>query len=297
MTGLSVVIPVYNEERAIADTVRQVKEKLAQFPSISFEIVCVNDGSTDRSREILQSISNIVFVDLPTNRGYGAALKAGLRRVKNEWILILDADGTYPLEELDKLIECIRPELDMVVGSRYGIGISSHPFKRLARWILRRLVFILTKRMVPDLNSGMRIFRTSLYDEFAHILPMGFSFTTTLTVASLYSGYQVDYVPITYNLRIGKSNIKPVRDFLGFTMLILRIATYFEPLSLFMRFAIGLFLIGAAFGIRDILVVHHIGSLAVLLMVSSVQVLATGMIADVVVRRSSHSPRPQVPRA
>jgi hypothetical protein len=179
----------------------------------------------------------------------------------------------------------------MVVGARRGPGISKYPWKRLARWILRRLVWSLTGTMVPDLNSGMRIFRSHIYREFNNLLPTGFSFTSTITVASLYSGYKLKYIDINYDKRVGESNIKPVRDFFGFTILILRIATYFEPLKFFVPLSMFLFIAAILRGIRDVVVTegHGIGSLAVILMFFGFQMLVTGILADVIVRRTKVS--------
>jgi len=173
-----------------------------------------------------------------------------------------------------------------VVGARYGKGISVNPFKRAARWILRKMVHVLTGVMVPDLNSGMRVFKKKLYEEFKHLLPMGFSFTTTLTVASLYSGYQTKFIPIPYFVRIGKSNIKPIKNFLGFTMLIFRLASYFEPLRFFLPLAGIIFTTGFLKGVVDFVNQGYLGNLSVSLMVSSVQIAITGIVCDVIVRRS-----------
>jgi hypothetical protein len=131
----------------------------------------------------------------------------------------------------------------------------------------------------------MRVFRRSLYQEFRHLLPFGFSFTTTLTVASLYSGRRVEYVPIHYDRRIGRSNIKPVKDFLGFAMLIVRLASYFEPLRFFLPASLAIFAVGVARAIRDVLVVNQFGALSVILILTAFQIFAFGVIADVIVRR------------
>jgi len=179
----------------------------------------------------------------------------------------------------------ILTEVAMVVGSRAGQGVTSGPFRRMARWILRKMVHGLTGTMVPDLNSGMRIFRRSLYLEFRHLLPMGFSFTTTLTVASLYSGHKVRYVPVQYERRIGRSNIKPIRDFLGFAMLIVRLASYFDPLRFFLPLALGLLVLGALRGVRDVIVTNALGGLSLILFFLALQIFALGVIADVIVRR------------
>ena len=205
MKSCSIIIPIYNEESAIADTVTRIWRICASITEYEFEIVCVNDGSSDGSAAVLASMPKVTVLTHRVNRGYGAALRTGLDYSTREWIFITDADGTYPLEDLPALLRCLDGNIDMVVGSREGIGIRGSPFRRFARWVLRKMVHGLTGMMVPDLNSGMRVFRKSLYTEFRHLLPLSFSFTTTLTVASLYSGRRVEYVPVHYERRIGQS--------------------------------------------------------------------------------------------
>lgn len=296
----AVIIPVYNEQDAIEDTVLRVQRICAQVPDFSFEIICVNDGSKDGTGAILARLPGVTVITHEVNRGYGAALRTGLDYCNQDWIFITDADGTYPLEDLHTLLEIASSGVDMVVGARQGNGISSSLPHQMARWILRKMVHGLTGVMVPDLNSGMRVFRRTLYQEFRHLLPMGFSFTTTLTVASLYSGRKVRYVPINYERRIGKSNIKPVKDFFGFSMLIVRLASYFEPLRFFLPAAFGLALLGIARAIRDVIVVNQFGALAVILLLTAFQVFVLGVIADVIVRRFQivpvAPPQPDRPR-
>ena len=291
----AVVIPVYNEERAIEDTVTRIQGICATVIGYQFEIVCINDGSRDGTAGVLSRLPGITVITHDVNRGYGAALRTGLDYCSQDWIFITDADGTYPLGDLPSLLAAAEG-VDMVVGNRQGKGISRSPPHQLARWILRKMVHGLTGVMVPDLNSGMRVFRRSLYQEFRHLLPMGFSFTTTLTVASLYSGRRVHYIPINYERRIGKSNIKPVQDFLGFSMLIVRLASYFEPLRFFLPAALVLALLGVARAIRDVIVVNQFGALSVILMLTAFQVFVLGVIADVIVRRFQVVPMaPPVP--
>ncbi len=286
----AVIIPVYNERGAIEDTIHRVQGICAKVPDYDFEIICINDGSSDGTHEILERVEGVTVITHEVNRGYGAALRTGLDYCSQEWIFITDADGTYPLEDLPRLLEIAATGVDMVVGARQGSGISASLPHQLARWILRKMVHGLTGVMVPDLNSGMRVFRKSLYQEFRHLLPMGFSFTTTLTVASLYSGRKVRYTPINYERRVGKSNIKPVKDFFGFSMLIVRLASYFEPLRFFLPAAFLLAGLGVLRAIRDVIVVNQFGALSVILMLTAFQVFVLGVIADVIVRRFQVSP-------
>lgn len=284
----AIVIPIFNEEACVADTVGRLQAISSGIDGYAFEIVCVNDGSTDRSGEILSSLSGITVLTHEVNRGYGAALRTGLDYCSQEWIFIADADGTYELSDLGKLLEAAAPGVEMVVGARVGAGISSNPFKRMARWVLRKMVHGLTGVMVPDLNSGLRVFKRSLYREFRHLLPMGFSFTTTITVSSLYSGYHIRFLPTAYHKRVGKSGIRPLRDFMGFTILIVRLASYFEPLKFFLPAAFSIFALGVFRSLRDLALNDHLGGLSVLLFVLAFQTFVIGVLADVVVRRSKN---------
>lgn len=283
-----VVIPVYNEIGAIENTLYELKSVLATIKNFETEIVCVEDGSNDGTKELLTKQVGIRNIFHPVNRGYGAALRTGLESCSegNPWIFILDADGTYPIHLLPEILSYTNKGHEMVIGARVGKGISNAPFKRVARWILRKMVYYLSGTFVPDLNSGMRVFRYSLYKEFRHLLPTGFSFTSTLTVASLYKGYSLKYISIPYEKRIGKSNIDPVKDFLGFVILFVRLASYFEPLRFFIPASLFIFLIGVMRGLRDIYISNSIGSLSVILFFFAFQIFVTGILADVVVRRS-----------
>lgn len=283
--SLAFVLPVHNEEGAIHSTLGRIRNAIPPNLRALSQIVVVDDGSTDSTPEILDKMGGITVLTHDSNAGYGAALKTGLDYVSSDWVAIVDADGTYPIESFPELLDAATKGKDMVVGARRGLGISRDPFKRVARWCLRRLVFALTGVSVPDLNSGMRVFRRSLYLEFKHLLPTGFSFTTTLTVASLYCGYRVQYLPVEYFARKGKSHIKAHRDFINFLMLIVRMASYFDPLRFFIPLSIAIAAIGVLKGIRDIFLLDYIGSLSVMMILSALQVLLTGILADVIVRR------------
>jgi len=282
----AIVIPIYNEADVIAETLKDVRGLVGALPDWSFEIVCVNDGSADDTARVLKAESGITVLNHHINRGYGAALRTGLDACRQEWIAIVDADGTYPIPDLVRMLQSVTDETHMVVGARRGAGISVSPHKRLARWVLRKMVHALTGVMVPDLNSGMRVFRRALYLEFAHLLPMGFSFTTTLTVSSLYRGFRIDYTPIDYMKRKGKSHIRPLQDFVNFTILIVRLASYFEPLRFFVPLSMIIFALGILRAIRDVIITNAFGTASEVMLLLSLQVFLTGVIADVVVRRS-----------
>jgi glycosyltransferase involved in cell wall biosynthesis len=285
-----IIIPVYNEEQAIAETIERIKQVICNITDWQFEIICVNDGSSDNTANVLSRVPAIQVLTHKVNRGYGAALRTGLNYCKHEWVFIVDADATYPIEDLGLLLEEVKKGADMVVGARQGLGITLSPFRRFARWVLRKMAYIVTGVMVPDLNSGMRVFHHRLYREFKGLLPMGFSFTTTLTLAALYMNYQTKYIPINYTQRVGHSNIRPFKDFFAFIMLIVRIASYFEPLRFFLPLAFFFMAVGFLKALRDFLLLGAIGDLAATIFLVGVEVFIAGILADVIVRRlmSSH---------
>jgi len=286
-SSCAIIIPVYNEERVVADTISRLQKITEGISGWQFEFTCVNDGSSDKTAEILAAQSGIRVLTHQVNRGYGAALRTGLDSCHLEWVFIVDADATYPLEDLERLLREAEAGADMVVGARRGEGIKVKPFHRIARWTLRKMAHMLTGVMVPDLNSGMRVFRHHLFQEFRGLLPMGFSFTTTITLAALYSNYPTIYVPINYTRRVGKSNIKPFKDFFAFTMLIIRIASYFEPLRFFLPLAFAVMAVGFLKGARDFIYLGVVGAFAVTVFLLGVQIFVTGILAEVIVRRTS----------
>ena len=240
---MSVVIPVYNEEAAITETLRLAQEVL-QRSGLSYEIIVVNDGSTDRTVAAIQQgfpTHDVRLVEHRRNWGYGAALKTGIRYARHAWIAIVDADGSYPLEDLPVLLQ-LAGEADMVVGARTGNDTNPRRLRAPARAVLRGFAQWLVHRRIPDLNSGLRVFRKDLAERFLRILPDGFSFTSTITLALLTNGYRVHFEPIHYYRRIGHSKIRPVRDTLNVVRLIWGTAIFFAPFRVFLPLAAIFFL-------------------------------------------------------
>src|SRR5580693_325251 len=222
--GVTIVIPAYNEEGGIAAGIDAVKRAL-EPSGWKYEIIVVDDGSTDPTATIAEQHGAEV-VRLKTNQGYGAALKAGIARARFEWVAIIDADRTYPAAALPLLLDRTESN-DMVVGARTGSHVQDPLVRRPVKWLLRKFAGILSGQAIPDLNSGMRVIRKSVVGEFASILPAGFSFTTTITLAMISCGYSVAYVPIDYFKRVGRSKIKPFHA-VKFAYLIVRTTMRFR---------------------------------------------------------------------
>ena len=286
--GLTVVVPAYNEEGGVGAILDRLLSILAEIEGVlPWEVIVVDDGSADGTAAAVEPFRarGVQLVRHAENRGYGAALKTGIRHARHDWILIIDADGTYDEQYVPELLR-YRNEHEMVVGARTGAEVKVPLVRRPAKWILRKLAGYLCRREIPDLNSGLRLIRKDAVERFANLLPDGFSFTTTITLAMLSSGYNVKYVPIDYQKRTGKSKIRPVADTLGFLMLIFRTIMYFNPLRVFLPTAILFVAASLVVGIGSAVLFDRMMDVTtVVLFVTGVQILGLGLIADSLNRR------------
>lgn len=287
---LTVVVPVFNEQGAVEETLRRIKQALADAAA-EHEIVVVDDGSTDRSPEILTRISGVRVIRHPENRGYGASLKTGIRSARGGAIGIIDADGSYPPDAFPKLLRDLTEGTDMVVGVRTGTGKAFPLLRRPGKLIVESLAAFLVGKSIPDLNSGMRVMRRGLLERFFHLMPDGFSFTTTVTLAALTNRLGVRWVPIPYAPRVGQSTITLQRglfyEFPNFLTLVVRIVTYFRPLRFFIIPSLLFLLLGIGNLLRTILLEHNVSDASILLIVVGIQIGFMGLIADLVVRSRS----------
>jgi len=275
MVSLTCVVPVYNEEAAkeVVSGLRKVLDKVAEY-----EIIVVDDGSTD-----VVKVEGATIVRHPQNMGYGASIKTGILKAGGDKILIVDADGTYQLEAIPSMLE---GDYDMVVAARTKPNVNMPLYRRPAKWLIGQLANYLSGTPIPDLNSGLRVFRKARALEFLHLYPRGFSFTTTITLAFLCNDYTVKYVPIEYYRRKGKSKIRPVRDGLGFILLIVRTILYFNPLKVFLPVAALLFILGAAVFAYSAFALGRVMDITVIaLITSAIEVALFGLLADLIVRR------------
>jgi glycosyltransferase involved in cell wall biosynthesis len=279
---ISVVIPAYNEEGGLADVVRGLRTCM-ESSGRPFEIIVVDDGSSDRTPEVARDLG-VTLITHTKNRGYGAALKTGIRAASGDQILICDADGTYPPESIPELLARADGH-DMVVAARTGPSVEIPIFRRLAKGILRRLAIYLSDSEIPDLNSGLRVFRKESVMSHFPILPAGFSFTTTITLAMLCNDGSVSYVPCNYNKRYGRSKIRPFRDTANFLVLILRTVLYFNPLKIFLPVSLAIGAMFAASFVYDVFVLRDLTEKTLIFLFGAVQMLAIGVIADLITKR------------
>jgi len=284
----SVVVPCYNEAGAILDTITSLKDSLEKFES--YELILVDDGSSDGTRELIDQAANsdlrIKSLSHSCNRGYGAALKTGIRQSLSELIVITDADGTYPNDRIGDLLE-VASHADMVVGARTGEGVTYPLIRKIPKVFLKAYASWLAGQPIPDINSGLRVFRRSVAERFFSILPDSFSFTTTITLAMLTNYYDVRYIPVSYSPRIGKSKIKPIRDTIRFIQLIIRTGTYFAPLRVFFPL-VGLlffaFLISLSY---DIFILGNIADKTIIFLMFSMNTGMFALLADAIHKKGS----------
>ena len=281
---ISVIIPAYNEENTIKRTIENIKDVLK---TQNKEIIVVNDGSEDKTGEVLRKISGIKVMNHIQNKGYGAAIKTGVKNSAGEWILIIDADGTYPSEAIPSLLKYTK-DYDMVVGARTGKNVHIPFMRRPAKWLLSRFANYISEEKIPDLNSGLRIFKKDIVLRFYELFPNGFSFTSTITLACLTNGYNVKFVQIDYMKRDSKSksSIKPFKDFIGFMKLIFKMSLYFRPLKVFNPVGVILFLLGLGFGINSRIQYGTFGAGNVMITLAALQIIFLGFLADLIIKRT-----------
>lgn len=273
--AVTVVIPAFNEGGHVAGQVEAVRRVL-EATDWQFEIIVVDDGSADATAAEADATGATVL-RRTRNRGYGAALRLGISRARYDWILITDADGTYPVEAIPELL-ARADENEMVVGARLGASVQIPWARRPAKWFLNRLAGYLAGQRLPDINSGLRLMRSSLVERYEFLLPDGFSFTTTITLAAACNGHAFEYVPINYHARLGESKIRP-RHAYDFTILILRTIVFFNPLKVFLPVGAVLFVAGLAKLGYDI-TRDNLSESAVLGIIGATVIWAVGLLAD-----------------
>jgi glycosyltransferase involved in cell wall biosynthesis len=272
-------MPAYNEEQGVGLQIERIRQVMAAS-GCEFEIIVVDDGSTDGTAGVARE-HDVHLIRKRYNRGYGAALKTGIAASKCEWILIIDADGTYPVDAIPQLLKSV-PEFDMVVAARIGKKVHIPLVRRPMKWVIGRLANYLAGQSIPDLNSGMRIFRKTLAAQFEHLLPSGFSFTTTITMALLLNEYDVLFIPIDYDKRVGFSKVRS-RHVYDFLLAILRTALCFNPLRFFLPFGLLFFLAGLIKSGFD----AHRGTLSgtsAVLLLAALIIWAVGLLSDQISR-------------
>lgn len=278
---VSIVIPVFNEEEAIGDDLDLIIQTM-DASDWDYEIIVVDDGSTDASPSIVRERSQVKLVQHPYNRGAGAARTTGIKHSQGDVVVMTDGDGTYPNQEIPRLVGLV-DEYDMVVGARNRERGGVRWLRAPTKLFIRLLASYLVGMSIPDLNSGFRAFRRDLALKFLNILPTTHSWVGTVTLAFLSSGHSVKFVPIEYYERRGRSTFHPLIDTYNYLSLVVRTITYFNPLKVFLPASLIMFALGAGKTVFDLAFHLRIRESDVIMVVVSILIGCMGLLADLIV--------------
>lgn len=228
----SIVIPAKNEEQGLALFLPRLRELYPQMP-----IIVVDDGSTDDTRAVCEA-AGVTVLSQPYSKGNGAAIKAGALAAKGEYIVFMDGDGQHSPEDIERLLAKVEEGYDLVVGARSGRGMQASIARWSANAFYNRLASWMVNRRIDDLTSGFRAVNRRKFLGFLYLLPNGFSYPTTSTMAFFRAGYSVGFVPIEVNQRLGKSHINVLRDGVRFFLIIFKIGTLYSPLKVYFPLAV-----------------------------------------------------------
>jgi glycosyltransferase involved in cell wall biosynthesis len=270
---ISVILPAKNEAEGLRRTLPGLRGLLGDA-----EVIVVDDGSTDETAAVAREHGALVL-GAPYSMGNGAAIKRGARAARGELLVFLDADGQHNAELIPRLLARLDQGYDMVVGARGWDGQASVG-RGLANGLYNRIASIMTGFLVADLTSGFRVVRADKFKEFLHLLPNGFSYPTTITMAFFRSAYAVAYEPIPVAARIGRSHIRPLRDGLRFLLIIFKIATLYSPLKLFAPVGVGFGLLGLGYYGYTFYTQGRFTNMSVLLFSAAVIVFLIGLISE-----------------
>lgn len=281
---VSLVIPAYNEEKALPSVLEKARKNL-ESTDYDWEIIVVDDGSRDKTSEIAASYPWVRLIRHPYNMGGGRARNTGIQAASGEVVVIVDGDDTYPMDQVPLLVEAL-DDCDMVVGARVKEAGTMKPLRVPVKFAIRKLAEFISGTKIPDLNSGMRAFRRETVLPFLHMLPPGHSWVSTITLAFLTNGHTVKYVPIDYFPRKGRSTFHPVRDTANYLLTVVRTITWFSPMKTIFPLAMLLFLAGFGKMVTDVIRYNwRITESTVLILLGGIQMLALALIADMIAKR------------
>ncbi|HSN17707.1 MAG TPA: glycosyltransferase family 2 protein [Gammaproteobacteria bacterium] len=271
---LSIVIPAKDEAASLPKVLAELKRLHPEA-----ELIVVDDGSSDATGEAARAAGAVV-VRHPYSMGNGAAVKAGLRAARGSLTVCLDADGQHAPADVARLLQLLAEGYDMVVGSRTGGRSQASPWRHLANTFYNTLASWMTGHRILDLTSGFRVADTARFREFLYLLPNGFSYPTTITMAFFRAGYRVGYLPIEAAKRQGKSHIKPLRDGVRFLLIIFKIATLYSPLKIFLPISGLFFCTGVGYYLYTFVEYHRFTNMTALLIITSVLVFLIGLVSE-----------------
>ena len=271
--SLSIIIPAKNEAAAIGTVVASAR---SAYPDA--QVIVVDDGSTDTTAQVAEE-SGATVIRHPDSLGNGAAVKSGARAASGEFIAFMDGDGQHDARELGPLLEKIGEGYEMVIGARDS-GSHANIGRLYANGLYNAMASLISGRPILDLTSGFRVARASLFKEFLYLLPNGFSYPTTITMAFLRSGFPVCFEPITAAERKGKSHIRPIRDGVRFLVIIFKIATLYSPLKVFIPVSGLFFLTGLSYYAYTYFTAGRFTNMSLLVFSAAVIIFLIGLISE-----------------
>ncbi len=271
--SLSVVIPAKNEAEGLRTFLPRLR---ALWPDA--EVIVVDDGSTDATRAVAAA-AGVIVLSSPYSMGNGAAIKRGARAASGDTLVFMDGDGQHDPADIERLLAKLDEGYDMVVGARDPSG-QANIGRSLANGLYNFIASWMTNFDVRDLTSGFRAARADAFREFLHLLPNGFSYPTTITMAFLRSAFPVAYIPIKVARRIGRSHLRPLRDGVRFLLIIFKIATLYSPLKLFAPTAFAFFLTGISYYGYTYATTGRFTNMGTLMLMAAVFVFLTGLVAE-----------------
>lgn len=272
-SSISIILPTKNESKNLAAVLHSLK---SLYPHA--EILVINDGSTDDTAALAKA-AGVSVIDHPYSMGNGAAIKTGARHAKNDVLVFMDADGQHDPSDIEALLAKLNQGYDMVVGARNAASHASL-FRRFANTFYNKLASLMTGHKIEDLTSGFRAARANKFRKFLYLLPNGFSYPTTSTMAFFRSGFPVAYVPIHAGKREGKSHIRVMRDGLRFFIIILRIGVLFSPMRLFLPISGSIFSLGVGYYGYTYFTEGRFTNMSAVLFLSSLFIFLIGIVSE-----------------
>ena len=270
---ISIILPAKNEETGLTKLLEEIK---SNYPDN--ELIVVNDGSTDKTQEIAEKYAHKV-VNHPYSMGNGAAIKNGARAASGDILVFMDADGQHSPEDIEALLEKCTEGYEMVIGAR-SPSSQATGYRRLANQVFNKFASILTGVKILDLTSGFRAANAEKFKQFLYLLPNGFSYPTTITMAFLRSGYPITYIPIEAKKREGKSKISPLKDGMKFLLIILKIGSLFSPLRIFLPISLTIFTTGIFYYAYTYITSNRLTNMSAILFLASLLIFLIGIIAE-----------------
>ncbi len=270
---LSIILPAKNEAAALPALLTRLHELYPQA-----EMLVVDDGSTDDTAKVAQA-NGARVIRHPYSMGNGAAIKSGARQATGDVLVFMDSDGQHDPNDIQPLLEKLHSGYDMVVGARDSHSQASMG-RRLANRIYNGLASLMVGHRIPDLTSGFRAVKAGYFQEFLHLLPNGFSYPTTVTMAFFRVGYGVAYMPITASKRVGKSHINPIRDGIRFLLIIFKVGTLYSPLKIFLPISFVFFMTSFLYYLYTYITDHRFTNMSALLFITSVLIFLIGLVSE-----------------